>query len=135
EATRVCSDGSTIVGAVYVGFDLSTVLNGAPGFWREGGGMPLGAGVPSGCSADGRVQAGYVEQWYYPMLIGPPRLIYASIYVDDGSSTNWAELIKNSPDAAGWTLNSVAGISDDGKVLAGDGRHDGHDEGWVAHLP
>lgn len=38
-------------------------------------------------------------------------------------------------DLDGWTLTEATGISDDGKVVCGNGVHDGVEEAWVAHLP
>lgn len=35
----------------------------------------------------------------------------------------------------GWTLLSANGISDDGRVIAGQGLHNGVQEGWVVQLP
>lgn len=37
-------------------------------------------------------------------------------------------------DLAGWSLTEVQAISADGLVLAGNGVHDGHDEGWVVRF-
>lgn len=38
-------------------------------------------------------------------------------------------------DLSGWTLGEAIAISNDGKVIAGNGIHNGIPEGWVARLP
>ncbi len=38
-------------------------------------------------------------------------------------------------DLTGWTLNVVFGISPDGRVVFGNGMHNGNTEGWVALVP
>jgi hypothetical protein len=40
-----------------------------------------------------------------------------------------------SPDASGWTLDTVTSISSDGTVVVGTGHHDNVSEGFVLHLP
>ena len=130
-ATHVCSDGLTIVGYIDIGIDGNIVVNGAAGYWKDGQGTLTNYGQPSGCSADGRVQVGNTTTTRWPGAA----TVAQRIYIDDGTLANPLTAIVNSPDAQGWTLNHIAGISDDGKVIAGDGTHDGHNEGWVAHLP
>lgn len=134
-ATHVSSDGSTLFGSVDVGLDLHSVLNGVAGLWRQSEAIELGIGIPYGSSADGRVQVGYASSTEWPTPAGRAPRTYSSIYIDDGGRVDWVSLIKASPDAAGWSLDAVVGISDDGRAVAGNGRHDGHAEGWVAHLP
>jgi len=36
---------------------------------------------------------------------------------------------------AGWAFVNIVAVSDDGKVVAGNGLHAGNAEGWVARLP
>ena len=38
-------------------------------------------------------------------------------------------------DIGGWSLDQAKAVSDDGKVVVGNGTHAGHGEGWVVHLP
>ena len=37
-------------------------------------------------------------------------------------------------DLTGWGPLMARGISADGKTIVGDGKHNDHDEAWVAHL-
>ena len=59
----------------------------------------------------------------------------ATIWDSAGVARTVKALLGATPDLTGWTLTEVRGISDDGKFVAGNGVHDGQDEGWVAHLP
>jgi len=44
------------------------------------------------------------------------------------------ELLGASPELDGWSLGTIVAMSDDGKVIAGNGRLNGVSMGWVIHL-
>lgn len=133
-ATLVSSDGSTIFGH-HDYFDALSWTNASRTVrLRVGESMVwLDSGTPAGSNSNGDILARNINQ----MSLRPGTIptSYQRAYVDDGSGSDPFQAIVNSPDAAGWTLTRISGMSDDGKVVIGSGVHGDHLEGWVAHLP
>jgi uncharacterized membrane protein len=133
-AMFVSSDGSTIFGRSDSVSDLSWTSSSSVVRWRNGELLPeRGWGSPAGTNFNGEIVATNVNQMFFKPGGIPHSLREA--HVDDGSGTDPFQAIRNSPDAAGWDLTYITGMSDDGKVIIGNSVHDGHQEGWVAHLP
>jgi uncharacterized membrane protein len=112
----VSGDGNVMVGYV----DSSKVPSSAGALravtWRGGRLATLGSGTAYGCNQDGSIVWGRELIWD---ANGPHELL---------------EAIGATPKLAGWSQLSVVDASDDGKVLVGNGIHEGHSEGWVAHV-
>jgi hypothetical protein len=120
-ATDVTPDGTVIVGEATSGTTAWSALK-----WF-GGSLTLtvlGPGAAYAVNGDGSVVIGSDVTFTIPMLW------------DGTGAHSITALLGATPDiTADWTLSSVAGISDDGKVIVGNGLHGTHSEGWVAHLP
>lgn len=131
-ATLVSSDGSTIFGHYGYFDDLSWTSFSAVVRWRNGEILaPPLSGQPAGTNFNGEILARNDNV----ARLRPVMSFRHEAHVDDGSGTDPFQAIRNSPDAAGWDLSYITGMSDDGKVIIGNSVHDGHQEGWVAHLP
>ena len=111
-------DGSVIVG-YGVGEDR------APHALRWSGAAleleDVGGGALMDCSGDGQVLLG----------INAAREI---VIWESGVARTLLSILGDTPDLSGWTLVEPAAISNDGKVVVGNGTHDGVSEGWIAHL-
>jgi len=58
----------------------------------------------------------------------------AAIWDANGSVHQVADYLTGA-NLSGWTLTEAKGISDDGKVVVGNGVYNGQNRGWIAHLP
>lgn len=100
------------------------MVNGLVSVWKVGQfGEGTHWGRPASCGDDGRTIVGHA------VVDGQ-----SSLFVD-GDAPDALSQVLASPDAAGWTQLDIVGISDDGKVIAGNGKHGTRIEGWVARLP
>jgi hypothetical protein len=119
---RYLVNGMSEDGKVIVGYGVSAQANHA----LRWAGSPLeledlGPGFLMDCSADGKV------------LLGGNASNEIVIW-EAGESRTLLSILGDTPDLAGWTLVEPVAISDDGKVIIGNGTHEGVSEGWVAHL-
>ena len=136
---RVCSDGTAIVGWVQYFADAGAsqiwTANGSVALWKLGQfeRSPT-QGKPGGCSSDGRVIAGFYS-WNVMSRSLPFSSRGGSGLFVLGDAPDAAQTIENAAKAAGWAITEVTGVSDDGKVIAGNGLHGIDREGWIAHLP
>ncbi len=120
EALDVSTDGNVIVGWARVGSVERAVRwtgTTAPGYLSA----ETSNARALATNADGSITVGSEQT-------------QAVIWDISGESTV-ASLLASSSDLAGWTLTQAVDVSDDGKVIVGQGTHDGQREGWVAHLP
>lgn len=103
----------------------------APGIlWRGARREPVAGGVLA-CSADVRVLAGNTSTTrYFP---SPLVTIVQEFLFDVTSGDLFSRVRASAPE--GWDAASARGVSDDGKVVAGNGRLNGLPQVWVAHLP
>lgn len=88
--------------------------------------------IPGGfgaITADGEVA---VVSFFDPEFIAPNKSYVRNAH-------GWFELnavmAAAGADLTGWVLDQVWGVSPDGTLLFGAGRHDGNNEGWVSELP
>lgn len=115
-------------------------------------------------STDGKVIVGYTYDGYairwsgasYAQYQTTPNSAYAATNQDGTASVGTLTTAANTTVAAiwdangnvhqvtdylptsnlsGWTLTEATGISDDGKVVVGNGLYSGQSQGWIAHLP
>ena len=120
-ANDVTPDGKVIVGLASTAAAASLAVK-----WSGAALKPtvLGPGTADAVSGDGS-------------MVGGTDGTYKIATLWDGAGAHAVqELLGATPDlTADWSLVSVSGISDDGKVVVGGGMHGTHREGWVAHLP
>jgi uncharacterized membrane protein len=107
-------------GNIMVGYEYSNSMPSAIR-WTNGTPANLGAGSLSGTSADGAVVVGDLNG-------------VATVWNATGAHT-LASLLGTTSDLTGWALAICNGVSDDGKVVVGQGKHNGVQEGFIAHLP
>lgn len=127
QATGCSSGGSIVCGTA------STKHGVKPFTWSKGTGLvllPLPSGIESAATyyitSDGKTVFG----GSVPHGSG---LVWRA---DFGVATLTDFLRKNGVDTDGWSLRSVTGISDDGRVIAGVGRKpSGESSNWVVTLP
>ncbi len=126
-ATAISADGSAIVGT-----GLSVL--GFEGFrWTHDEGMvPLGD-LPGGLvfsealavSADGTVIVGFSET-----KTGST----ACLWQNGNLRTVASVLEEQGVDLTGWTLTRASGISNNARILVGEGLYEGQERGWVAEI-
>lgn len=129
-------DGSTAVGGSYGISDLTGIQ---PFRWTEDDGyedLGLLEGVENEGSAydasyDGSIIVG--RMGYYPT---PEAQVF--VWTEEDGMRSLFDILTTDGglDLEGWSLFNVAGISDDGTVIAGTGLNpDGHYQGWIAIIP
>jgi uncharacterized membrane protein len=114
-ANAISRNGRVIVG--WGTLDWSSI-NAAR--WVDGVPSDDGLGERSAVNADGSLTGGAVNG-------------VAFLWTGATAQTVTAR-IGTTSDLNGWMLQSVTGISDDGKTICGSGSHNGSQEGWVARL-
>ncbi len=121
----VSGDGQTMLGYVSVTFGITSAAK-----WTSAGGWEIlsgaiGSGFAVDATYDGRTIVGNMGG--------------AAFIWDSASGTRYLkDVLENDHhvDLTGWNLYSVAGISDDGFVLAGTGVNpSGQSEAWLVQLP
>jgi uncharacterized membrane protein len=128
----ISADGSVIVGSFAGSIAVPTSLAYR---WTEQSGYEVlahfsedTASAATAVAADGLTILGYTYSDNEPMT--------PAIWLPDGSVSHLADfLASRAVNFDGWTLRTVAGISDDGLTIAGNGLNpQGTPQGWVAHL-
>jgi probable HAF family extracellular repeat protein len=80
--------------------------------------------------------AGYAANADATLIVGSTAAGEAFIWdATHGARTLATVLTSVGADLTGWTLSDAKAISSDGKVIAGNGSHNGVSEGWIARLP
>jgi probable HAF family extracellular repeat protein len=114
----ISADGSTIVGEGSTGFSIV-------GFrWTSGTGVVnIGGNLTETASGDGSLVVGFSG-------------VDASIWDAQNGMRPVAQVLTDlGLDLTGWTLSEAWAITDDGRVIAGDGTNpDGQPESWIAVL-
>ena len=119
-AYDVTPDGNIIVGRVNGGTTMQSAVKWSGATFKL---TVLGPGSATAVNADGTVIVG-IDNDNVPTMW------------DHNGAHSIVSLLGATPDLTpDWTLKTVTGISDDGKVVVGNGTHGTHAEGWVAHLP
>jgi hypothetical protein len=113
----ISRNGQVIVGAV----SINGVLHAVRWTGSAGTAEDLGTGVAAGTNADGSVTVGYDNSGNAVVWTGTTKRTLASI-------------LGSNPDIVG-TLAVAVGVSDDGKVVAGDVLANGKYQGFMARLP
>jgi len=127
----ISADGSTIIGSS----KLNSQPSATPIYWRNNEVFELpilpgqGAGIANATNQDGSVVVGRVTQ------LGVS--IDGAIWTNGNSPVSALDYLGRYPelseDLAGWDIEAIDSISDDGLVFAGRGRSpEGTFEGWVA---
>jgi uncharacterized membrane protein len=127
QATDVSRDGTVIVG--------NTADNTVASRWSGssftratlpalGGNLPNSAAY--GTSQNGSVTVGYFNG---------PELITAAIWRGTTPEALTDVLAAAGGNVAGWDLAQASAVSDDGKVIAGQGNYNGVFRAWIARLP
>ena len=111
----VSPNGNTMIGDYYASGSSITLR------WTNGAVAALGPGAGRATSADGSV------------VVGSNNGV-ATVWNSTGAHTV-ASLLGTTSDLSGWTLEFANDVSDNGKVVVGNGKHNGVSEGWIAHLP
>ena len=134
-ATAVSADGEVVIGFSATG----GLLNGEAFRWTASEGM-VGLGFLPGfdssaagaVSADGSVIVGQSSQ-----SNGFPRIYDAFVWDQiHGMRSLQDILIAGGVDLTGWTeLTSASGVSADGRIVVGYGRHNGNQEAFIAEIP
>ncbi|MEP7051808.1 MAG: hypothetical protein ABJB12_15700 [Pseudomonadota bacterium] len=164
-ALGVSGDGSVIVGEEYIFFHVGWFWSAATGtkqLAQSAAGFSNYYGTD--VSTDGKVIVGYSNDGYairwsgasYAQYQTTPSSAYAATNQDGTASVGTLTIAANTTVAAiwdangnvhqvtdyltnsnlsGWTLTEATGISDDGKVVVGNGLYGGQSQGWIAHLP
>jgi probable HAF family extracellular repeat protein len=118
EPFGISADGSTIVGLGVTGFSIDAFR------WTSASGVvSLGDGLASAASGDGSLVVGdSIER--------------ASIWDAQNNRRPIVQVLTDlGLDLTGWTLSEAWAITDDGRVIAGDGTNpDGQPESWIAVL-
>ncbi|MFZ5896969.1 MAG: hypothetical protein ACOY0T_38280 [Myxococcota bacterium] len=112
----ISADGSVIVGAYQTRGGPTAVR------WTNAGAQSLGFGTAYGVNRDGSLVVG-----------GSPT--GACAWDSTGNVLGLLDLIDDPEGTKGWDLWNAIAISDDGKVIVGNGVKDNNYWGWVARLP
>jgi uncharacterized membrane protein len=124
DALAVSADGLVVTG--WMGPDADRHMF----RWSQAGGVENLGGIDGfgrGINADGSVIVGWVAP------LGTPRAVLWS------AATGLVELQPHltslGADLTGWILTAAYSVSADGRVIVGQGIHNGFQEGWIAKLP
>ncbi|MEK9136920.1 MAG: hypothetical protein AAB393_07340, partial [Bacteroidota bacterium] len=127
--TQSSANGISENGRVIVGYSGSSTSSDAFR-WTASGGMQSLGRLPGGTvtmpwdvSADGSVIVGWS---------GSSAFMWSEA---EGMRSVRDVLIEYGIDLTGWTLSVAAAVSADGRVIAGQGLHNGVSEAWRAELP
>ena len=120
-------------GDIMVGFTQNANIDRSPFVWRADTGMtPLGGDlvnvstIATDLSADGGTIVG--------RTVIDPFGIQAIAWFNDGPAVD-LNVFFGSVMPSGWNLSEATGVSDDGRVIAGTGIHNGQREAWIATIP
>ncbi|HYP76876.1 MAG TPA: hypothetical protein VER12_13005 [Polyangiaceae bacterium] len=140
-----------------------TAANGTKQLPQQAGGSGFGNYFATDVSTDGKVIVGYADEglavrWSgtsYANYQVTQNAAYAATNQDGSASVGTITTSSSTTAAAiwdangvhqltdylsaanlnGWTLINATGISDDGKVVVGNGLHNGQNQGYIVHLP
>jgi len=115
-AYDVSPDGTVIIGLATIG-GLSHAVR-----WNNLVPTDLGDGIARGTNANGTV------------VVGRTNAQVATVWDAQGTHT-LSSMLGSTSDLSGWTLTNAIDVSDDGKVIVGQGIHGSFREGFIAHLP
>jgi uncharacterized membrane protein len=118
QVSGISQDKSVIVG----GYSAFPYLSPTALRWTSVGVQTLGSGQAIAVNHDGS------------MIIGTSAM-GASVWDSAGTVKPLTDLLGVTPDLTGWALGSPVAISDDGKVIVGNGMNGTQSASWVAHLP
>lgn len=129
-AYGVSSDGKVVVGQYFTGSSYRPALW-SGGTLRDLGDVPGGSdsGYAWGASGDGSVVVGYADNG-----TSSPAMVWDAAH---GARSLSDVLAGAGVDMSDWYLQNAYGISDDGKVVGGQGYQlsTGRSQGFIAHLP
>ncbi len=115
-AWDVSPDGTVIVGAAGFSGENHAVK------WKNLTPTDLGDGTAYGTNASGSV------------VVGATNARIATVWDTQGAHS-LSSLLGGTSDLSGWTLTIAWDVSDDGKVVVGQGINGSYREGFIAHLP
>jgi len=126
------SFGMNRAGSVHVGtVQLAGVVVPARMAVSGGGGI-VAVSACEGVALDASLDASVIVGQRACSSGVPEAFIWTS---DQGTRSVVSVLAGAGVNLAGWVLTRAAGISDDARIIAGEGTFNGETRGWVAHLP
>ncbi|MGC4087234.1 MAG: hypothetical protein QM756_04880 [Polyangiaceae bacterium] len=130
-ASWISKDGTVIVGAVGTTDLVATRWSGTAYTTRQSLTALPSTGSTS-CTANATSQNGSVTVGYCYVS---DAAIAATVWTGTTVQSLADILVASGTSTAGWSLDSALGVSDDGKVIAGNGSYNGAHRAWVARIP
>jgi uncharacterized membrane protein len=120
EANAISADGTVIVGATGDGLAVRWVGSASP--------TPLASAQGQAVAANnnGTVIVGFTGSTTTDAFVWD---------ITNGMRSLATVLTNAGADVSAWTLSQATGVSSDGKVIVGNGSHNGTYEAWIARLP